>query len=136
MLWLAPDPRDALSSSLPVPAAFLPDGGASATTTTSTTRRDEGAEDDGDNDAGGGDDDDLLPPGAANPRRVRAGRPRSIPRVDALRSLLCSLAPVALDIGARVACLVLTSSSSDDGATLFFQGRGLHPPPLPRRIGF
>ena len=96
---------DNLRSSLPVPAAFLRDG-----TSGGGPRQDVDEMDTDDED----DDENHLPFGVV-PSGVRGGRPPDPTRVEALRSVLRSLAPIAMDLGARVACQVLRANRSPAG---------------------
>lgn len=94
---------DNLRSSLPVPAAFLRDGMSGG-----GPRQDE-------NDMDTEDDDENHLPFGIVPSMVRGGRPPDPTRIDALRSILRSLAPIAMDLGTRVACQVLRANRSPAG---------------------
>jgi hypothetical protein len=107
-LLAAADPYN-LRSSLKIPVAFLvPEDEMTTMDGTDSGRMHDDDEDDDSTDDDDDDDEEYLPY-KVNPHKVKAGRPRDPTRVDALRSLLRSLAPVALDVATRVACHVLMS---------------------------
>ena len=70
-----------------------------------------GESSDGDGDGAGDDDDDATAPNLA---RRRKPVPRVRRRSDALRLVLRSMSPVALDVGARAASAVVRSRDVDD----------------------
>lgn len=109
-LLLASDPSN-LISSLPVPLAFLPKG-RSEENNDDDDAMEEDEEDDNENE---NDEDDETgkeypPYYKFNRRRFKGGKPRAHTRIDALRSLLRALAPVAMDVAARASCHVLMSN--------------------------
>ena len=118
-LLVAADPYN-LRSSLKIPAAFLLSDEEEETMMTDGTAAgrlhefdddDDNIYEDYDDDNDYDDEADNLPY-KVNSLKVKGGRPRDPTRIDALRSLLRSLAPVALDVATRVACHVLMSNEN------------------------
>ena len=93
-----------LCSSLAVPDALLDNDDAE------DAMQDDDDDDDDDQDSDDDEDKEGYPdnlPYQINPLKVKGGKPRAYTRTDALRSLLRALAPVAMDVGSRVASHVL-----------------------------
>ena len=114
-LLVAADPYN-LRFSLKIPSAFLEEEEGAAQRmhdddddNDNDDNDDDDENNDDDEDSNGEDFDDNLPY-KVNPLKVKGGRPRDHTRIDALRSLLRALAPVALDVATRVACHVLVSN--------------------------
>ena len=110
-LLVAADPYN-LRFSLKIPPAFLEedDGAAERMHAADDDDDDDDNDDDDDDEDINGDDFDDNLPYKVNSLKVKGGRPRDFTRIDALRSLLRALAPVALDVATRVACHVLMSN--------------------------
>lgn len=129
-LLLAADPTN-LRSSLLIPTPFLLPGEEQRMIhDDAQIANDDAADGDVDlmhEDVDDDDDEMNFLPYKIDLRQVKGGRPRNPTRIDALRSILRSLAPVALDVAARVSCHVLLAnrlvknqikSEGDDGATM------------------
>ena len=108
-LLSAADPTN-LRSSLSIPSPFLLPGEQIMTQYAPMMENDDGDESDEDQDDDEDDAEINFLPYKIDRRQVRGGRPRNPTRIDALRSLLRSLAPVAMDVAARVACHVLLTN--------------------------
>lgn len=106
-LLLAADPSN-LISSLTVPFAFFPKNGDNIK---NEKDQDDTDEDDDDDDVDNDEEENNYPPYyKLNSRRFKGGKARDPTRIDALRSLLRALAPIALDIATRASCHVLMSN--------------------------
>ncbi len=113
-LLLAADPTN-LRSSLSIPAPFLLPGEERLSHDAQMRNDDDCEEEEEEEDTIEVDEDNddseiNFLPYKIDLRQFKGGRPRNPTRIDALRSLLRSLAPVAMDVAARVACHVLLTN--------------------------
>jgi len=107
------DPYNLLSS-LDIPKVFLEDDDVEDDLMTDNNNN---MNDDDDNNSDMDEDEDDQEdniPYHINPLKIKSGKPRSYTRIDVLRSILRCLSPIAMDLGSRIACRVLLTSSSDE----------------------
>ena len=108
------DPYNLLSS-LDIPMVFLEhdDVDNDLMTDNNNDMNDDDDNNDMDEDKEDEDKEDNIPY-HINSLKIKSGKPRSYTRIDVLRSILRCLSPIAMDLGSRIACRVLLTSSSDE----------------------